>query len=350
MPPLKLFEVTMLKYPSENSSSSERSMDLTNPLPSEFTRLLAQEKDVSLFLDAKEKNETSHLKIVLRTLALAGPMTASYTFSFSLVAIAVMMGRIGSQEDLDEYLAATPLITTGMQSFAFLMASSVLGTSLEAGKRFGELQRLETDEPDNNHDISEQLRSIREVFRASMGLSTLITPLGMLGMYHTEELLNLIHINPEVTALVGQFLRIYSFALPGFMLRISSEQMLFAYGKTVPAMVIGLISFAVNTALAAWLAFGSPQLGIPGIALGYLAEAYLTAFGFSAYIAFQKKFRPLELFKLSHLSTSIFKTLKTLLGLGLPITLQFAAEIAIDQLSLMFAGWLGTTALAAQAC
>lgn len=292
-----------------------------------------------------DENNVPFGKIIIRVIWNAVTMAASYTLSFSTIAISVLVPRVGDQNNVKQYIAAVPLINTFMTSVTLITSSTLYSISLEAGKLSGMLRKLEASNA-SEPELEEIRNEIRKVFRYGIVWSSLILPFGFSALFFSESILiNVFRQNPEVAKLAAEYLSLFAFAMPGFLLRMVAEQMLFAYGKTTPAMIIALFNFAISTVIAAVLGF---RKGITGVATGYVIDAFLTAIGFLLFIALHKDYRKLNLFSLKNYFQGLMKTFKELLKIGLPITLQLSVELLINQLLVSFAGLLGEDSLVVQ--
>lgn len=287
-------------------------------------------------------------KTALRILKLAVPMALSYSFSFSLVAISIMVPRTAPDEqDQKDYLAATPLIISSLQTIMLMASSTLYAMSIEGGKRLGELRRL-TREEANDLKIARQGESIRYVFRSGVAFSAVVTPIVMGGMFFSDSILKyVLGQNADVSHIVSQYLRINSIATPANLARMVTEQMLFIYGKTLPAMLISLTSFGFSTVLAWFLGLGPAKLGVNGIAIAYTVDSYLLVLAYSVFLALHPDYRSINLFSLLHWDRRFFTSLLDVLKTGLPITMFLGSQLVIDQLLVLMAGWQGTDSLSA---
>ena len=290
-----------------------------------------------------------------RVVTLAGPMAASYTFSAMLFTDALLIGRIGhagysrvENANIRLYLAAIPVINTTLQTVTIVAISPFYAMSLIGSKRLGNLRKLTTDHA-TEVELCTERQAIRDVFRSGAGLSLLLLTPTILAFSSSYELLKTIGVQENIATLTSEYLVTYSISIPFFFLRMISEQMLFAYGKTFPAMIIGLINFAIGTGASFYLTFGPPNMGIRGVALGYVLESCLTGISYGLFVGLHPDYRPLKLYALDNFNHKLLATLREMLIIGLPITLQIGSELIIWQLLNTFAAWLGTKDLAAQA-
>lgn len=298
--------------------------------------------------NAPAQEEISAVTIAIDVITTAVPMALSFTFSASQVATAMMIARLDSEKTV-EYLAAAALITTLSNILAGLSFSPLFAMSIRASKKHGNLIKIEEMENANDTEKSKTIKTITDIFKSGTGLSMLIAPIPFAGFYFSRYILSdFFGQDAHISELAQQNLRPYAFAIPGLMYRMCAEQMMFSFGKTTPAMIIGLVSFGAGTGLSLFLAFGKPQLGLAGIAYGYVAEAYLTSMGFCLYLGHSQIFKDISFFNFFQLDRNIFRQAKKILQMGLPITLQMASELFSSLLIGLFAGWRGKVPLAAQ--
>lgn len=295
----------------------------------------------------EEKKILTLKEITGQTLKIAIPMGLSFTFTASEIAMAMMAVRIPKEDSDNHYLAAATLITTALNVTASIAMSPLYAMSILGSKQVGKLKRLEEG---FNLEKREAIHTkIAGIFKAGLGLTAIITPLPFLALYFSNPIL--VHIfkqDPNIVSLVEELLSTYAFAIPGLMFRLTVEQMIFSYGKTLPAMFLALGSFAVGVGLAYFLAFGGPNLGLRGIGYGFLAEAYLSLLGFSLYLGCAKVFKDLPFLHKQFSLANLAKQLKNIVQLGLPITLQMIFELSATLAISVFAGLLGNDQLAAQ--
>lgn len=141
---------------------------------------------------------------------------------------------------------------------------------------------------------AEKKEEIESIYNYSLSYSVLIS--GVVGtiFYFSESVLSTTQ-EAAVAASAQEFLRPYAFAVPGFIVRISLEQILFLFQEYDPAMKMALGSFSVSTGVALVLAFYA-EMGPLGIALGFTLESYLTAILYAIFIV--KSFPEFDFLKL----------------------------------------------------
>ena len=262
--------------------------------------------------------------------ALSIPMALSFTFSMEIFLVSLLLNS--TSEDDDE-LAATTLITIMLNTLVVIGASPLFAMSVLTSNKIGDLEEVEVNHI--NEDILAKKREyIAGINRNGLYLSTVLTPVVFSGMFFSKPILTDIFKQKEIVAQIAQdFLRVYAPAVPGLMVRFSSEQMLFSFGRSGYAMISGLLSLGVGTSLAISLErglLGLPSMGAAGIAIGFAAEAYLTAFAYSIYLARHRDFENYKFFHIFKRFENQFSQLKDLIKMGSSISLSVASEMAMN--------------------
>ena len=187
---------------------------------------------------------------------------------------------------------------------------------------------------------------IAGVNRNGLLISTAIMPLMIGGMVYASPILkHVFNQNETVASLTQNFVRPYAITIPASMLRICSEQVMFAFGKTKPAMIMALTSFAACMSFGSMLAFGSaglPRLGQTGVLIGCISEAYLTAIAFSIYIAKGADFKAYKFFDLLNPLKPHLNQLKEIIKLGKSFLFTMFTETTLVLASGIIAGLIGT--------
>ncbi len=103
-----------------------------------------------------------------------------------------------------------------------------------------------------------------------------------------------------------------------------------------------ILNFALNVALFFGL-LGAPKLGLPGSAYATLLSRSFAMFGTLFYAL------RIAGIRVSHLSPGLLdgRLLQALLTMGIPVGLQYLAEVAAFSFSAVMVGWIGPGALAA---
>jgi len=274
-------------------------------------------------------------------------MALAFTFSIELVVIGILINMSSETED---EVASAALTCMMLNIFCVVGMAPLFAMNVLATRQVGELRVAE-----NNHENEEILQARREyisgVGRNGLRIAMAVTPPVVAALVFAKPfLVNVLGQDEQVAALTEHFLQFYSPAIPGLMLRIAIEQLMFAFGRAKQAMGFGLISLAIGSALSVllgngWLGF--PKLGPSGIALGYVVEAYLTACAYSAYIALHPDFRQFSFFRVFSRFENQWQQLREMLWVGASIAASVSSEMAMSLSLAIFSGVLGATQQAA---
>lgn len=269
--------------------------------------------------------------------SIAIPMALSFTFSFEVFLIVVLINYINESED---EIASATLITVLMNMLCVVGFAPLFSMNIIASNKVGELTQAEK-EGEKEELLQEKREYIAGINRNGFGLSMALTLPVVAGMVFSKPLLVKVFSQDEhIAELTQDFLRVYSIAVPALMTRISTEQMMFAFGRAKEAMVLGSVNLIIGTGLSLWLGKGS--LGSKGIALGYVAETYLTSLAYALYLAKHKDFSKFEFFHIFKRFRGQMQQLKELLETGGSIATSVASEMLMALSVGVFAGVLGT--------
>ena len=282
-----------------------------------------------------------------RISSIALPMGLSYTFSFSIVAINLLLNRL--QNDDEKATAAIALITSTLNAVIVIAVSPLFSMSGVANFKRGQLKKTTFQGA-----REELIQEIGAVNRSGIILSTVIIPPTFLALFFSKTLLtHWFKQDEDVAQITQDFLRIYSIAVPALVLRTGFEQMMFSFDKTTAAMVIGLINFTLGTLLAYWLGFGGAGLsgmGTAAVAIAYVIEAYVTSLCFGLYIGHNRSLRQEGDYRFFHFFEAIKKIPQQVwevLKPGLSMLFTFFNEMILTFAITIAAGLTGTTEQAA---
>ena len=268
---------------------------------------------------------------------LAVPMALSYTFSWSVFALGPLVSHL--KNDSEKREAATALMQVMMNTDIFIAISPLFAVSIIASKKVGKLERAQKSNAEPIV-LERKRKRIAAINKAGMVIAGVITPLAILPLACSRELLAVFRQKSAYTA--SFFLRPLAGMVPASMFRMVFEGLMFGFGYTKPAMIIGLIDFFIEMLLAVWLGRGGAGvtgLGVLGIAIAFVCEAYLTAVLFALYIAKEKRF---SVFPFFHLQNTTWNQVKSLIGkilnLGAPISFNLINEMAVTFILSLLAG------------
>lgn len=295
--------------------------------------------------------------------ALALTMGLSFTFCFEVFLTVFLLQFLSESED--ETAAAT-LVATWMSTVCILLMSPLFAVNIDLSGKLGAWRVAERLRHEIEESTPELIQSLnfqntreqeKEKIESTNINSLLIAAIATVPaaslLYYAKPILVSVFGQSESIALVAQsFLRIFVIAVPGLFTRIALEPILFSLGKTTQAMLMALSSFFVGGSLSVLLSFNANSDSLisyeQGIALGLVAEAYLTAISYGLFIKFNTECQEFDFFKVSiERIRRNLSGLKEILRLGGSITFTVAIELALTLSAGIFSGLLGVEQQAA---
>lgn len=296
----------------------------------------------------QQDHDLSFLTIFKDMSKISIPMAFSYTFSFQMVLLVNLLSHIS---DDDDQLASITLITALLNTLVIVGISPLFAMSLTAGNEIGALKKAESEKKETSEQLTQRRSAISAVLRNGLLISAPITVPVVLGMVYAEPLLtNIFRQNEHVSRLTQDFVRPYSITIPAMMLRVCSEQIMFAFGKTTPSMVIGLANFLITMGAGTVFSlglFGAPAYGVDAILTACIVECYLTALAFSVYIAKHKEFKDFDFFKLNRPFKPYLSQLREIANIGKSFAFSMGTEMALMLGTGVLAGLVGVKEQAA---
>ena len=152
-----------------------------------------------------------------------------------------------------------------------------------------------------------------------------------------------------VAALAKNYLIIMGYSLIPMMVFTATKQFADALQFTKTAMVLSLISLPINAFLC-WLfiygRLGMPALGVAGAGLATLLSRILLAIAMIVVVVKHSVFKPYIILRKQTWQIKIH-TVKEMLQLGVPSSLQYCMEAGAFSVSGIMVGWLGAVQQAA---
>ncbi len=228
----------------------------------------------------------------------------------------VMMGRVGPTE-----LAAVA-IGTGLWHTLFLFALGILMALSPTVARL--------------HGAG-QFAAIAPIVRQGLWLALLLGALCFIALRYSPILLAAVGVELAIISIADDYLRALSWGMwpifIGMALRLFSE----GIGRTRPVLLISIPALLINLAADYALIFG--HWGFP--ALGAIGCGIATALG----MVLDRRYRRYGLFQ--RWDWPNWRTLRPLLGLGLPIGISLFLETAVFAAVALLLGTIGAVAAAA---
>lgn len=307
-------------------------------------------------LEEAKSVETVELKLVpastimKETFRQAGTNSLAFTYSLQLpMLLAVLAGVYNQNNSNTQSLAAASLAIPYYDTGVILSMVSSFSGLFVGGSLYTELQNPGTS-PDRKKEITAEISSL---IKNLLLLSSPFTALMMATFYFSESLL--IHVcrqDPEIAALVRQFLRPATGLLPFFALRFSFQQIFFLHQKQGRMTTVSLISFLLlGVFLLNALGFGYlsvPQMGIWGVILALLLENFVSTLG-AGLCLFAKDFKDYR-FAASflHWGAEDKQQLLKLVGPGIMVEVTYLSELLTLFSKNALAGNISNNALGAQ--
>lgn len=294
-----------------------------------------------------------YLELFQKTSQVSWEAAASYTICLQIVAFTYILSRL--QSDNNEHLAAVTLISTVINSTIIVGIAPLLAMGLSISKDIGIIAKLEArdqrkrtrnelSENSENPILAQKRQAISGVLRNGVIIGTVSSVVFMIPVMVASGPL-LTHVffqDPEVAQIAQSFIRPYAFAVPGIMARVITDQVLYAFEETKPAMLIGLVSFSFWIPLGTYLALGKPNMGMTGLLIGGCLDGYTTSLGYAAYLAYSPRFKKYDFFNLLQpWSPENFEQMKNIRGMGRSILLSIATETSMTVAMSAFVGGIG---------
>ncbi|MDY7580051.1 MATE family efflux transporter [Herbaspirillum sp. RTI4] len=194
---------------------------------------------------------------------------------------------------------------------------------------------------------AQRFAAIGAEVKQGLWLALILSIVGGVVLLFSPAFLQLSHIGPELQAKTGLYLQIQVLALPATLLFRVYAALNTALLRPKMVMAIQIVALALKVPLNALFVFGGlgiPALGGPGCALASTLIAWLMALIAWALVYRFPFYRQLHLFG-SGFVWPQWKTLSTLLKLGIPMGMSYFIEVTAFTLMAIFIARLGPLAL-----
>jgi len=267
------------------------------------------------------------------TLKLSAPLVLINLAQHGLVASnAVLLGRLGAEP------IAAGALATSLYLLLFIggigLTSSVAPLVAEAVGRAPGAAGSGTDE-------------VRRTVRAGLWVGFLVTLALMPGLWFTERLLIALHQEPAVAREAGAYMRVLQWWMFPALAFMVLKGALAALQRPGAPLAVSLAALPLNVALGAFFAFGPPDLGIVGVALGTVITEFLAIAALVAVIRFDRGLHRHAMF--ARLWRFDAERLARVVRVGLPMGVAGIAEAGLFEAATVAMGTFGTLPLAAHA-
>lgn len=264
-------------------------------------------------------------------LRLALPVALAQVGNITVqIADSAMVGAYGGEEAVP--LAAVAFGTSISWLFFFFCLGLAIGLTPVIGELF----------------VQERRREMAHYLQTSLALYPLFGLLFMVLQIAMEPLLYRMGQPVEVVDMALPYYRLMAYGLPFVMLYGSIRQFLEGVGNTKAAMIVALVTNAINIILNYIFIFGKcgfAEMGVYGAGLATLVARVLSPVILGAYFLLTKQYR--EYISLFSRKVELWRNSVKLLKLGLPIAGQMVLEAFAFIVTGVMMGWFGAEAISA---
>ncbi|WP_375454474.1 MATE family efflux transporter [uncultured Methylobacterium sp.] len=266
------------------------------------------------------------------TLALAAPLVLTNLAQHGLItADTVLLGRLGAQD-----LAAATLAT----SLYFILFICGIGLTSAVAPLIAEALGRDPRATD----------AVRRLVRAGFWAASLVSVPLMIGLWHTQALLDVLGEPPDLTEAAGRYVRALQWAMWPSLLFMVLRGTFSALERPAWPLAASLLALPVNVVLGLWLAFegtGRLGLGLVGVGIATTAAAFFTLAVLLAVICCDASLRRFRL--LHRVWRFDVAGLSAVFRLGLPMAATGLAEAGLFEAAALGMGLFGARQLAAHA-
>jgi len=240
----------------------------------------------------------------------------------------LMIARLGHAQ-----LAAGALVTSLYTTLLVIATSiiysmGVIGGQLYGAKKYPELGRI---------------------LRQGWLLAIIIAIPLILVAWNIGPVLLLFKQDKHLILLTQNYFHVLVWGFLPLMILFTCSQFMISVAKPTVSLCFSIVSIIITVIPAYGLVFGKfglPAIGMSGVALAITMKNYILCVAILIYLACNKWCKKFHIF--NFFDGQGFYYVKRLLQVGVPISIQFAAELTAFCMGTFMMGWLGQTALAAR--
>lgn len=256
------------------------------------------------------KQSATYRAEMRRTFVFALPLIGTQLLSISLAAIDTMMAGMISPTALAAAGVASMLFDTSFMILVglFTLLSPMISKAVSAN--------------DRHH--------VRHVFQQGLWLA-LFSGIALYFLTsNMYRIMPVIGVDAQITPLAKDYLSVTAWMMPIGGVMMSLRTLNEGLSNLTVLFWISLLSIPLNVAgnyVFIYGLFGLPKLGVLGIALSSLIMWVLLVAILLVYVLLKSDFQPLRLFK--KIESPNARTLTTMLGNGLPVSLSLIMEVGM---------------------
>jgi multidrug resistance protein, MATE family len=266
---------------------------------------------------------------VHKTLHLSLPIVASrISVNMGGFISMIMIAHLGHAE-----LAAGALINSVMLSVMVPLWSFFFAVSAVTGHKFGAKKY---------HEIGKVMRQ-GVLLAITIGLPTILL------LRHIGTILIFFDQDYHLSALTQDFYRAYSWGVIPSLCGGCLGQFFLSVGKQKTSLIFTLVSSTLTIIFGYTLIFGHfgmPAFGVQGMGYSNALTSIIMLLIVLATMLISPTCKPYKLFEF--INKADFHYAREIFTIGWPIALMSAGELIIFAISIIFFGWIGESALAAQ--
>jgi len=239
----------------------------------------------------------------------------------------LMIARLGHAQ-----MAAGALVTSVYTALFVIATSMIYSMGVIGGQLYGAKKYLD----------------LGKILRQAWLLAAIIAVPLIFVTWDIGPVLLLFKQDRHLVLLTQNYFHVLAWGIFPLMILFTCSQFMIAVAKPTISLCLSIGSIIITLISAYGLVFGKlglPAIGMTGVALAIVMKNYIICVVALSYLIFSKYCKKFQIFKFT---SKGFYYLKRLLQVGVPISIQFAAELTALCMGTFMMGWLGQTALAAR--
>ena len=239
----------------------------------------------------------------------------------------IMIAKLGPEEFAASSLASSIFVTLIMIGVGILYAIGI-----KISQAFG----------------AEDYQKIREYFYSGILLCVILSALAILFLLALSFLLPYLGQKPALIPYAKKFM--YAMCLPMFpaLLNVVGNQLVTALLRPRIVFISSMLNVPVTISALYLFIFGGlgiPPLGIWGFGWAFFIGDFVIVLIIALYVLTNGYFKQFSLLYLANIKINLWRRLKVITQLGLPMGIQFGAEIAAFSVVAFLIGRFGVPAL-----